>query len=139
VVISGHAYDVTNFIDNHPGGAKSLLQYGGKDGTEECELVHPSGTIEKTLSPGTHLSRSCCILTNISDQHLGPVDPTTIPSIAAPKYVARTKKPDEIPISFCTNLDDIESAAQKALSKRAWSYFHSAAYSLESLRTNFED
>jgi L-lactate dehydrogenase (cytochrome) len=52
VVIKGRAFDVTNFLDDHPGGAKSLLRYGGKDGTEEYELLHSAGTIEKTLSPG---------------------------------------------------------------------------------------
>lgn len=55
VVIKGNAYDVTNFLDHHPGGAKSLLRYGGKDGTEEYELLHPEGTIEKTLPKGMSL------------------------------------------------------------------------------------
>lgn len=52
VVIKGKAYDVTDFLDSHPGGAKSILRYAGKDGTEEYETLHPAGTIEKTLSAG---------------------------------------------------------------------------------------
>jgi hypothetical protein len=52
VVIRGIAYDVTTFLDDHPGGAKSILRYGGKDGTEEYESFHPLGTIEETLSSG---------------------------------------------------------------------------------------
>lgn len=44
-----------------------------------------------------------------------------------------------IPISFCMNLEDIEAAAQRVLSQRAWTYFHSAADSLQSLRSNLED
>jgi L-lactate dehydrogenase (cytochrome) len=43
------------------------------------------------------------------------------------------------PISFCKSLDDIELAAQKVISKRAWAYFHSAGDSLESLNSNFQD
>jgi cytochrome b involved in lipid metabolism len=57
VVIRGEAYDVTAFVDDHPGGAKSLLRYGGKDGTEEYESLHPLGTIEKTLSPGMNIDQ----------------------------------------------------------------------------------
>jgi hypothetical protein len=52
VVIRGTVYDMTTFLDDHPGGAKSILMYGGKDGTEEYESLHPLGTIEKTLSSG---------------------------------------------------------------------------------------
>lgn len=37
------------------------------------------------------------------------------------------------------NLNDIESAAESVLTRRAWSYFHSAADSLESQRANLED
>lgn len=49
IVVNGKIYDVTNFIDEHPGGAKSLLRYGGKDGTEEYNLLHAAGTVENTL------------------------------------------------------------------------------------------
>jgi L-lactate dehydrogenase (cytochrome) len=51
VVIREIVYDVTAFLDDHPGGARSILRYGGKDGTEEYDSLHPPGTIEKTLSP----------------------------------------------------------------------------------------
>lgn len=37
------------------------------------------------------------------------------------------------------NLDDIERAARRVLSRKAWTYFNSAADSLESLRRNKED
>jgi L-lactate dehydrogenase (cytochrome) len=52
VVIKGEAYDLTAFLDDHPGGAKSILRWAGKDGTEEYEAIHPPGTIEKALSAG---------------------------------------------------------------------------------------
>lgn len=53
VVIRGQVYDLTTFIDHHPGGGASILRYGGKDGTEEYESLHALGTIHKTLTPGT--------------------------------------------------------------------------------------
>lgn len=30
VIVNGHAYDVTDFLDQHPGGATVILKYGGK-------------------------------------------------------------------------------------------------------------
>tara|TARA_Y100000389_G_C17232754_1_gene399013 strand:+ start:169 stop:471 length:303 start_codon:yes stop_codon:yes gene_type:complete len=47
VIINNKIYDVTNFIGDHPGGARALLKVGGKDATEEFEMLHPSNTLEK--------------------------------------------------------------------------------------------
>jgi L-lactate dehydrogenase (cytochrome) len=33
VIIKGEVYDVTDFLDDHPGGAAIILKYGGKDAT----------------------------------------------------------------------------------------------------------
>ena len=30
VVVNGKVYDVTEYLDEHPGGAQIMLQYGGK-------------------------------------------------------------------------------------------------------------
>lgn len=30
IVIEGHVYDVTDFLDDHPGGRTVILQYAGK-------------------------------------------------------------------------------------------------------------
>jgi L-lactate dehydrogenase (cytochrome) len=86
-------------------------------------------------------------------QKLGVVDPT--PSRAAivaaeqatrdkfyavSSVVPKTISDDEpIPISLCMNVDDMERAAKRVISKRAWSYFHSAADSLQSYNTNRGD
>ena len=32
---------------DHPGGAKAILIYAGKDATEEFDMIHPPGVIEK--------------------------------------------------------------------------------------------
>jgi L-lactate dehydrogenase (cytochrome) len=58
VVIEGDVYDVTEFLDEHPGGANIILRYGGKDATEEYLPVHPPGTIEKELPKGINSSTS---------------------------------------------------------------------------------
>ncbi len=124
VVISGKAYDVTEFLDEHPGGANIILQYGGKDATEEYNPVHPEGTIEKNLSP---------------DKHLGAVDMATVASSDDPQKVRDLAETEQVPLSLIMSLDDLETAASKILSRRAWSFYHSAADSLSSLNTNLTD
>ena len=38
VIVHGKAYDVTEFLPEHPGGPKIILKYAGKDATEEYEV-----------------------------------------------------------------------------------------------------
>jgi len=47
VVIKGVAYDVTNFLADHPGGKKAILMYAGKDATAEFEMLHKPDIIVK--------------------------------------------------------------------------------------------
>ncbi|KAH0836219.1 Cytochrome b2, mitochondrial [Fonsecaea pedrosoi] len=123
VVIEGCVYDVTEFLDRHPGGAGIILRYGGKDATQEYNPIHPPGTIEKELP---------------QHKHLGRIDPSTIQAATA----SSTNAPDQvdvIPIESCINLNDIEIAAKRVLPRRAWAYFSSAAEDLHSLRYNLDD
>jgi L-lactate dehydrogenase (cytochrome) len=124
VIIKGKVYDVTDFLDEHPGGASIILQYGGKDATEEYDPVHPPGTIEDNLP---------------TDKYLGPVDMATVPSAKNPQVVRDLTKTETIPLSLCLSLDDLEIGASKTLSRRAWTFYHSAADSLSSLDTNLQD
>ncbi|CUM66342.1 uncharacterized protein PRCAT00004005001 [Priceomyces carsonii] len=54
VIIHGRAYDVSHFIDEHPGGSKVILKYAGKDATKEFDPIHPGDTLTKYLSPEHH-------------------------------------------------------------------------------------
>ena len=40
IIILGKVYDVTRFLENHPGGRKVILQKAGQDATKEFEEVH---------------------------------------------------------------------------------------------------
>merc|ERR1740133_487562 len=47
VVVSGNVLDVTSFLSEHPGGELAILTFGGKDATEEFDMIHPPDVIGK--------------------------------------------------------------------------------------------
>ena len=49
VSIHGHVYDVTEFLEAHPGGADKLFRFAGKDATRSFRLQHPEGHLERYL------------------------------------------------------------------------------------------
>jgi predicted heme/steroid binding protein len=46
VAVNGMALNVTEFLENHPGGPKAILLYAGKDATEEFNMLHDKNVIE---------------------------------------------------------------------------------------------
>ncbi|TIC33060.1 hypothetical protein E3Q09_03495 [Wallemia mellicola] len=47
VIINDEVLDVTKFLPEHPGGEKAILLYAGRDATEEFDMLHPPGVIQK--------------------------------------------------------------------------------------------
>lgn len=47
VIIGNRVLNVTNFLSRHPGGKKAILIYAGKDATEQFDMIHKEGTIER--------------------------------------------------------------------------------------------
>lgn len=121
MVLYGNVYDVTDFIPNHPGGAKIILQLAGQDATEEYDPVHPPGTLEESLGP---------------EAKLGTLNPDTLPKVErspAEESPADDGAPD---LESLLNLDDIEEVATKQISRKAWAYYYSAADDLHSKALN---
>lgn len=117
VILYDHVYDVTNFLSEHPGGAKIILKLAGKDATEDYDPVHPPGTLEENLKPEAKLGR-------ISDESLVKMKQDQETS-----KPAETKKDENalLPLHALLNLEDIETEATKRISKKAWAYYFSAA------------
>lgn len=40
IVVDGHVYDATPYLDDHPGGAASIVMNAGTDATEEFNAIH---------------------------------------------------------------------------------------------------
>ncbi|RDA95978.1 hypothetical protein CP533_5876 [Ophiocordyceps camponoti-saundersi (nom. inval.)] len=122
VILYGIVYDVTDFLSSHPGGANIILKLGGRDATDEYDPVHPPGTLEENLKP---------------EARLGRVDPDSLSTTTTTtKTSSTTTTVASPPLASLLNLDEIEEAATRRISKRAWAYYYSASDDLYSKQLN---
>ncbi|RYO97607.1 hypothetical protein DL770_000891 [Monosporascus sp. CRB-9-2] len=47
IIVDNGVYDVTNFLDEHPGGAKILKRMGGKNASKQFWKYHGDGVLKK--------------------------------------------------------------------------------------------
>ncbi|KAJ6575256.1 FMN-dependent dehydrogenase-domain-containing protein [Mycena capillaripes] len=121
VIIKNSVYDVTDFLQEHPGGAKIILKYAGRDATSAYEPIHPPDALEKNLP---------------SSKHLGPLSLSAAQSVAHDQQ-NRKKTKDELrveqallqrpPLVRIMSLSDMEDVARNVLSHKAEAYYSSAA------------
>ncbi|KAI9700627.1 MAG: hypothetical protein M1836_001994 [Candelina mexicana] len=125
VIVHGRAYDVTDFLPEHPGGPKIILKYAGKDATEEYEPIHPPDTLDKFLD---------------QSKHLGEVDMGTVEQEEKeedPYEQERQERIKRMPIlEQCYNLMDFEAVARRVMKKTAWAYYSSGADDEITMREN---
>ena len=59
LIISGTVYDLTQFADDHPGGAELIHQYAGRDATSAFLDAHSLAVINAMLPDRCVRARSC--------------------------------------------------------------------------------
>lgn len=47
VVVKGVVMDLSDWLDEHPGGPQALMNFMGRDATEEFEMLHDDEVIPK--------------------------------------------------------------------------------------------
>nr|GEZ25403.1 cytochrome b5 [Tanacetum cinerariifolium] len=80
VVIDGKVYDVSAYLDDHPGGDDVLLQATGKDATEEFEDAGHSKTAREQME-------TFCV---------GELDPSDIPQLEAVAEKQKNYVPEKL-------------------------------------------
>lgn len=56
VVVKGCVLDCTKFLEDHPGGAQAIMNFAGRDATEEFAMLHDDEVIPK-YAPATVIGR----------------------------------------------------------------------------------
>ncbi|CAK3826447.1 probable L-lactate dehydrogenase (cytochrome) [Lecanosticta acicola] len=125
VIIHGKAYDVTEFLPEHPGGPKVILKYAGKDATEEYEPIHPPDTLDKFLDQSKHLGEVNMETVEKEEKEVDPAE------------IERQERIKHMPIlEQCYNLMDFEAVARRVMKKTAWAYYSSGADDEITMREN---
>jgi L-lactate dehydrogenase (cytochrome) len=116
IIVHGKVYDVTDFLDEHPGGSKIILKHAGKDATQEYEPIHPPNAIIDNLPP---------------EKHLGSVEEGTAEKVevkVTEQEKARLQRVEaRPPLSEILNLHDFEAIARLTIPDKAWAYYSSAS------------
>ncbi|KAF7312632.1 Glyoxylate dehydrogenase [Mycena indigotica] len=125
IIVHGKVYDVTDFLDEHPGGSKIILKYAGKDATEAYDPIHPPDAITTNLPV---------------EKHLGAIDASTVAKVV--KEVTAEEKTRlalmdaRPPLENIINMHDFENVAKAVLPAKSWAYYSSASDDEITLREN---
>ncbi|KAF8180626.1 glyoxylate dehydrogenase [Pholiota molesta] len=111
-------YDVTEFLDEHPGGSKIIiiLKYAGKDAAVAYERIHPPYAIQNNLP---------------IEKHIGALDPNIVVKVVK-KVTEEDKRRQALincrpPLNEILNLHDFDAVAKAVLPAKAWAYYSSAS------------
>ncbi|PYI04312.1 hypothetical protein BO78DRAFT_398985 [Aspergillus sclerotiicarbonarius CBS 121057] len=125
IVVDNQVWDVTDFLEDHPGGSTIILKYAGRDATTAYSEVHAPSIIKTHLPP---------------ERHMGTLDESTItdewvkqPPTANPQVLLENEKP---PLHTLINSHDFEVVASRTASKKAWAFYSSAATDLLTRNAN---
>ena len=124
LAINSTVWDVTDFIDKHPGGASLILSNSGKDATSVYENFHSPELVEQTLS---------------SDAKRGLLRPETTAEkiqrdqVQTKEVAIKAKQPS---LRAMVSLADFEKMASVHMSPTAWAYVASGADDEISCREN---
>eukprot|EP00658_Telonema_sp_P-2_P014536 TRINITY_DN15523_c0_g1_i1.p1 TRINITY_DN15523_c0_g1~~TRINITY_DN15523_c0_g1_i1.p1 ORF type:complete len:493 (+),score=121.48 TRINITY_DN15523_c0_g1_i1:169-1647(+) len=120
VLINDKVYNLTPFLEEHPGGSKVITKYAGRNGSKAFNPIHPPDIVSK-----------------LGFDHLcvGSIDVATIPAEEHPDEVkvATVARP---PLGGCLNVFDFEAIAQHCLTPEAWAYYSSGGDDEITMRDN---
>ncbi|ODV94884.1 hypothetical protein PACTADRAFT_50736 [Pachysolen tannophilus NRRL Y-2460] len=130
IIIHGKAYNVTDFLDEHPGGKDIILKYAGRDATKAFDVVHPRDMVDH-LAEENHLGDVEGDMEAVAPDDADEEDEQTEEEIKRQELISL--KPD---LSKILNLFDFELVARQIMTNNGWAYYSSGADDEITLREN---
>lgn len=125
IIVHGKVYDVTDFLDEHPGGSRIILKYAGQDATEAYEPIHPPDAITTNLPV---------------EKHLGVIDESTVTKavkeVTAEEMARQAALAARPPLENILNMHDFEVIAKAVIPDKAWAYYSSGSDDEITIREN---
>ncbi|KAK8126390.1 L-lactate dehydrogenase (cytochrome) [Apiospora kogelbergensis] len=106
-------WDLTDFVDKHPGGADILLQCAGTNATRIYDEVHAPGILEANLP----VDKFKGVLQEAQQEHDN-------------KAISTCPETGHPPLFSLISAADFEKLASEALSPKTWAFYSSAATDL---------
>lgn len=123
VAINKQAYDLTDFITQHPGGSAIILKNAGKDASGLFNRLHPSNVIEMYMDK----------IKYIGETDVG----STQSELQVQEEKTRLENRKRMPnLSQFYNINDFEAIARKILTPDAWAYYSGGSDDEITLREN---
>lgn len=121
IALNGKVYDVTSFLQVHPGGAARILEVAGGDATEKFYQNHSDAVLEKMKDKLIYVGDlKGSIVNRLSDEEI---------------RIMEVKK--KIPsVSSIFSLSDFETIAKHVLPKSTFMYYATGASDEFSIREN---
>ncbi|KAI0878299.1 FMN-dependent dehydrogenase-domain-containing protein [Hypoxylon argillaceum] len=134
IVVDGKAYDVTAYLNEHPGGAAVLLKQAGMDATAEFRKIHSTDVLK-------YLPKDACLGTlDAAARAALPISSTGAEStgllVLDPPNEGTEGAKGLPPISSIIVPNDFEAAAKAVMPLKSWTYVSSSAHDGSALRGN---
>ncbi|KAL1413526.1 hypothetical protein Q8F55_001300 [Vanrija albida] len=125
VAVDGKVYDVTDFLERHPGGSKILAENGGKDVSKLFHSIHPPTTLDKYIRP---------------DQFVGKLDEEALYTLSKEtseeEQRIQATRDAMFGINSVVSLSDLERLAEAVVPRHAWAYYSTGADTEAALAEN---
>ncbi|CAH6721458.1 cytochrome b2, mitochondrial [[Candida] jaroonii] len=115
VAINRKVYDLTDFLQKHPGGSAIIMKFAGKDASKLFNHLHPIYVLDQYLEP---------------ENYLGELEGEFA---TEPKAKSEGGVP---PLSRVFNLHDFEFISKKVLTPETWAYYSGGSDDEITMRDN---
>nr|XP_019042836.1 L-lactate dehydrogenase [Kwoniella bestiolae CBS 10118]OCF21766.1 L-lactate dehydrogenase [Kwoniella bestiolae CBS 10118] len=127
VVINGEVYNVTEFLDEHPGGREIIENNRSKDVSYIFNPRHPSDQLEPDNLPPSVIHMGQLEIESAYEREQLAIKISKSEEDEQSRIKAKREEYEEKGLGSIVNMRDFEQAAEEMCSKVAWAYYASAA------------